>query len=71
MAEVGIFTDLNLNGRTPVRVQPKIGEWGPAGVPSTRAKRIQRIIAPIAFVLVMAALGALFYYFYRILIPQG
>ncbi len=68
---MGIFTDLNLNGRTPVRVQPKIGEWGPGGVPSTRAKKIQRIVAPIAFVLVLAALCGLFYYFYRILIPQG
>jgi hypothetical protein len=68
---VGIFTDLNLNGRTPVRVQPRNGEWGPLGVPSTRAKKIQRIIAPIAFVVVLAGLSALFYYFYRILIPQG
>lgn len=71
MADVGIFTDLNLNGRTPVRVQPKVGEWGPAGVPSTRAKKIQRIIAPIAFVLVLAGLCALFYFFYTVLIPQG
>lgn len=71
MAGVGIFTDLNLDGRTPVRVRPKVGEWGPSGVPSTRAKKIGRIIAPIAFVLVMAALSALFYFFYRVLIPQG
>lgn len=68
---MGIFTDLNLNGRTPVRVQPGIGEWGPLGVPSVRAKKIQRILAPIAFVVVLAGLSALFYYFYRILIPQG
>ncbi|AZZ43304.1 hypothetical protein C0Z11_07010 [Acidipropionibacterium jensenii] len=68
---MGIFTDLNLNGRAPVRVQPKIGEWGPRGVPSTRAKKVQRIIAPIVFVLVLAGLAGLFYFFYRILIPQG
>ena len=71
MADVGIFTDLNLNGRTPVRVQPKIGEWGPAGVPSTRAKKVGRIIAPITFVLVLAALSGLFYFFYTVLIPKG
>lgn len=70
MAGVGIFTDLNLNGRTPVRVQPKVGEWGPAGVPSTRAKKIGRILAPIAFAVVLAALSGLFYFFYRVLILQ-
>lgn len=44
---------------------------GAQGVPSTRAKKVQRIIAPIVFVLVLAGLAGLFYFFYRILIPQG
>ena len=38
-----IFSNLNLNGSTPPRVQPAIGEWGPAQLPSTRAKKRMRI----------------------------
>lgn len=40
----GLNSNLNLNGPVSPRVMPAIGEWGPAGVPSTRSKRRQRWI---------------------------
>ncbi|WP_040438213.1 MULTISPECIES: hypothetical protein [Aestuariimicrobium] len=51
-----IFTNLNLNGTTPARVQPKVGEWGPTKVPTTAAKKRMRIWVSIAFVVVLAVL---------------
>lgn len=62
-----IFTDLNLNGATPPRVQPKVGEWGPQMVPSTAAKKRTRIWASLALLLAVAALFGLGYYFYKVL----
>lgn len=61
-----IFTDLNLSAGTPARVQPKIGEWGPLLVPTTRSKKRMRIWVSLAFVLVLTALVALGYFFYRV-----
>lgn len=52
-----IFTDLDLNGQVPARAQPRIGEWGPLKVPSTRFKKWARVWASLAFI---AAAGALF-----------
>lgn len=49
------FSNLDLNGPTPVRVQPKVGVWGPAGVPSTRHKKWVRIGAVVGFVVAFAA----------------
>ncbi|MGY4720462.1 hypothetical protein [Naumannella huperziae] len=43
------FSDLNLNGPTPARVRPKLGEWGPTEVPGTKAKRRQRRLVPFVF----------------------
>lgn len=50
-----IVSNLNLNGRTPPRVQPKVGEWGPQKVPSTKQKKRTRIYVGIALVLGMLA----------------
>ena len=61
-----IFTDLNLNGTTPARVQPKVGEWGPLLVPTTRAKKRMRIWVALAFVLAVTALFLLGWFFYRV-----
>ncbi|WP_420175308.1 hypothetical protein [Luteococcus sp. OSA5] len=61
------FSDLNLNGPTPARVQPKVGEWGPEDVPTTQAKKRQRIWASLAFILALAAVCGLGWYFYKIL----
>lgn len=62
---MGLFSNLNLNGRTPLRVQPKAGVWGPVGVPTTRAKKRMRIWVSIALAVALAALSTAFYIFYR------
>ncbi len=59
------FSNLNLNGRTPPRVQPRIGEWGPVMVPSTRQKKRMRVYVTLALSAAMLAcflLGWLVYY---------
>lgn len=43
-----MFSNLNLNGGVPPRVQPRIGDWGPDLVPSTRSKRRMRIWVGLA-----------------------
>lgn len=62
-----IFSDLNLNGDTPVRVQPKLGEWGPARVPTTKQKKRVRLLVTVGFAAVVTALFLLGNYFYKIL----
>lgn len=62
-----VFTDLNLNGRTPARTQPKIGEWGPHGVPSTRFKRWFRLWASLCFLAATGALFGLGYYVWTVI----
>lgn len=58
-------SDLNLHGAAPGRVRPSLGEWGPAGVPTTRQKRRVRWLTPIVFLLVLIAVTALGWYFSR------
>ena len=43
-----IFCNLNLHGATPPRVQPLLGEWGPAKVPTTKQKKRMRIWVGLA-----------------------
>lgn len=62
-----LFTDLNLDGSVPPRAQPRIGEWGPEGVPTTKSKRRARIWASLALVLVLTAIALGEWYLYRIL----
>lgn len=40
-------SDLDLHGDSPERVRPRLGNWGPQMVPSTRAKRRQRRVVAI------------------------
>lgn len=59
-----IFSDLNLNGQAPLRAQPKVGEWGPDRVISTRAKKWQRVLVPVVSLLLAIGLfflGRMFY----------
>ncbi len=59
-----IFSDLDLNGDAPLRARPGLGEWGPGRVPSTRAKKWQRILVPlVALALAVGVffLGRMFY----------
>ena len=50
-----VFTNLDLHWSTPARAQPRIGEWGPVGVPSTRSKAWWRLWISLAFVLAATA----------------
>lgn len=62
-----LFSNLNLNGRTPPRVQPKIGEWGPEMVPSTRQKKRMRIYVTLALTAAMLACFLLGWYVYHLM----
>ena len=64
LPHVRVFTDLNLNGKHPMRAQPRVGDWGPEKVPSTRFKKRQRVLVPIIAVLLAVGvffLGRMFY----------
>ena len=58
LAFVRFFSDLNLNGSTPLRAQPRVGEWGPVMVPSTRWKKWTRVLVPL--IAVGLAVGVFF-----------
>ena len=60
-----IFSNLNLNGATPPRVQPALGEWGPVKVPSTKAKKRMRIWVILALLAAMIAIFLLGWYVYH------
>jgi hypothetical protein len=60
-----VFTDLDLHEDVPVRARPRIGEWGPKGVPTTRSKKVSRVVVPILFVLAAAAALTLGYLVFR------
>jgi hypothetical protein len=62
---VRIFSNLNLNGATPPRVQPTVGEWGPVKVPSTKAKKRMRIWVILALLAAMIAIFLLGWYVYH------
>lgn len=62
-----IFSNLNLNGRTPPRVQPTVGEWGPDKVPSTKAKKRMRIWVGLALLGAMIAIFLLGWYVYHLM----
>ncbi len=62
-----IFSNLNLNGATPPRVQPKIGEWGPEKVPSTKLKKRMRIFVPVALFVIMLVIFLFGWYVYYLL----
>ena len=70
---MGFFTNLNLDGQTPVRTRPRVGEeqWAPAAVPTTKRKKAQRVLAPIAFSVALAVLVGVWYYFLRIIVVGG
>jgi len=62
-----IFSNLNLNGAAPPRVQPTLGDWGPEQVPSTRSKKRQRIFVPVVLFVVLLAIFALGWFVYHAL----
>lgn len=62
-----IFSNLNLHGRTPPRVQPSVGEWGPELVPTTKSKKRQRIWVSLALFATMLAIFLLGWYVYYVM----
>jgi len=62
-----IFSNLNLHGATPPRVQPSVGEWGPVKVPSTKQKKRMRIWASLALVGGLIAIFLLGWYVYYLM----
>jgi hypothetical protein len=59
-----IFSNLNLHGATPPRVQPSVGEWGPLKVQSTKQKKRMRIWVFLAFLGSLIAIFLLGWYVY-------
>ena len=59
------FSDLDLNGSTPPRVRPTLGEWAPLQVPTTRQKRRMRIWVGLALLGTMIAIFLLGWYVYH------
>lgn len=53
------FSKVSLNGDSPLRIQPQIGEWGPQQVVSARTKLRQRALMPLLLTGVLAALCGL------------
>lgn len=64
----GLNSDLNLNAGVSPRAMPRIGEWGPAGVPTTRQKRRQRWWVIAGAVAALAAVCLLGWWVYTILV---
>ena len=62
-----IFSNLNLHGRTPPRVQPTIGERGPVQVPTTQQKRRMRIWVTLALLGALIAIFLLGWYVYYLM----
>ena len=60
-----IFSNLNLHGATPPRVQPTLGEWGPVKVPSTKQKKRMRIWVSLALLGGLIAIFLLGWYVYH------
>lgn len=59
-----IFSDPDLHGDSPARVRPRLGDWGPTMVPSTRSKRRQRVLVTVAFVVALVVLVVTWWAFY-------
>ena len=62
-----IFSNLNLNGPTPPRVQPILGEWGPVKVPSTKQKKRMRIWVGLVLLAAMIAIFLLGWFVYYVM----
>ena len=61
------FSDLNINGNNPVRVQPESDEWGPKRVPSVSQKKRARALGVVATIFSATAVGLAMKFFFDIL----
>jgi len=69
--QVRVFTNLNLHGNTPLRIQPGVGEWGPQAAMSTRRKRRGRWLWIVAFVVVVTLLFVFGHWVYGMIMTAG
>ena len=60
-----VAPELSTNGRTPPRVQPTLGEWGPEKVPGTKQKKRMRIWVGLALLGAMIAVFLLGWFVYH------
>lgn len=67
----GLNSNLNLNAGAPPRVWPKLGDWGPAEVPSTRQKKRLRWWVSLGFVAIAAVLFAYGWYVFTMMNGAG
>ncbi len=66
-----LFSDPDLHADAPPRVRPRLGEWGPSMVPSTRSKRRQRVLVTVGFVVALVVLVATWWVFYWMMTGKG
>lgn len=67
----GLNSNLNLNGDVVPSVIPGLGEWAPAGVPSTRSKKRMRWLMPLFLLLALTAVTLFGWWIWSILQGAG
>ncbi|MBP8920783.1 MAG: hypothetical protein KBG85_13830 [Micropruina sp.] len=67
----GLNSNLNLNAGAPPRVWPKLGEWGPTEVPSTRQKKRMRWWVSLGFVAASVVLFLYGWYIFTMMSGAG
>lgn len=60
----GLNSDLDLNGATSPRVRPRVGDWAPTDVPTTRRKQWDRWLVLLVALVVLAAVVGFGYFAY-------
>ncbi|WOP17949.1 hypothetical protein [Raineyella sp. LH-20] len=66
-----IFSDPDLHGDVPDRVRPRLGEWGPALVPTTRRKSRQRVLVVVGFTVATVVIVVVWWLFYWMMTGKG
>jgi hypothetical protein len=62
-----LFSDLELHQSVPVRLRPRIGEWGPRHVPTTAGKKTVRVIVPLLGLAVATAIFFLGHWVFQVI----
>ena len=62
-----VVSDLKLDGDTPVRVRPGVGEWGPVEVPTTSAKKRGRVVAVLLFAVALVVIVVAGFFWFKAL----
>lgn len=66
-----LFSDLDLHGKSTPESQPRLGQWGPKKVPSTRFKKWQKWLIMLSFPIFSALLFGYGYLIYLFLNQAG